>query len=706
MLNRINKFDRKNGPLQIVHDFKFVALNVKDDYSELNSLSYNDKKVTIFFRLDKLLNNGYGGVVLNVDYNNYLKDEESFILLKEIIDYADSKGLKIWIYDEQYYPSGSAGGLTLKDRPELESVCLGLVCDNYVVDNSPIRVPSPYGYSELKFAIAVPVVDGKPDFNNKINVSQYKDLAGGLCWNAPNGEWRVYTFFLRAMYELTYLPQSLRASRRYPNLLSKTAIERFVEVTYKNGYEKYLGENFGDKIEAVFTDEPSMFLYRKYQEPREKTVFHSVSIYDKPNADITVLPYIAWMIGIEDKFNDRFGYSLVENLPDIFEDTYNSTSVKSDYYRLITELTEESYIGVNKNYLNSKGIKFSGHYYMEEAFDRHPFLYGDLMNHLGGMDIPGCDRLNSDQNMLRYSVALKLASSAAHINGKEKVMIEASNMFDSDQNMTLDRITSAMSIIFSHGINVITSYYGENIMSSDDMKRFTRYVAKLSSIFDGGKHKIDTLLFYPYEESCCRITPESPLTECYTDVIDSIDGAKACQYLLSNQILFDFINIDNLEKCTFDNNSLVTAYGENVKNIVLPKLDFVTNRTANFLNNAHKKGINVYFLGESRKISGIDFVPLFIDESDVVSSDLRLDNYDEYINVMHLSFEDVDMYYIVNTINEDKEISVNIPNSDNEYFVYDPFNETFVDTQIYNSSDSVKIGLHIPAGKSYIIIKK
>ena len=361
MLNRLNKFDRKNGPLQIVHDFKFVALNVKDDYTNLNNLSYDDKKAAIFARIDKLLANGYGGVVLNVDYNNYLEDEVSFKLLQEVIDYAYSLDMRIWIYDEQYYPSGSAGGLTLKEHPELESVCLGLVCDNYTVQGSPIRVPSPYGYSPLKFAIAVPIVDGTPDFNNKVNVSKYTDLAGGLCWDAPNGEWRVYSFFLRAMYELTYLPNSLRASRRYLNLLSKEAVEKFVEVTYKNGYEKYLGENFGKKIDAVFTDEPSMFLYRKYQVPREKTVFHSVSIYDKPNSNITVLPYIDWMVGIEDKFYDRFKYSLVDYLPDMFEATENTARVNADFYRLVTELTENAFISTNKEYLNSKGIKFSGH---------------------------------------------------------------------------------------------------------------------------------------------------------------------------------------------------------------------------------------------------------------------------------------------------------------------------------------------------------
>ena len=32
--------DKNNGPLQIVHDFRFTALNVKDDYSFLDTASH------------------------------------------------------------------------------------------------------------------------------------------------------------------------------------------------------------------------------------------------------------------------------------------------------------------------------------------------------------------------------------------------------------------------------------------------------------------------------------------------------------------------------------------------------------------------------------------------------------------------------------------------------------------------------------------
>ena len=98
------------GPLQIVHDFKFTALNVKDDYSILDTLDYKGKVNYIKSRIDKLKRLGYGGVVMNVDYKGYLKNPNDFELFFECARYAKQNGLRVWIYDEQYYPSGGAGG--------------------------------------------------------------------------------------------------------------------------------------------------------------------------------------------------------------------------------------------------------------------------------------------------------------------------------------------------------------------------------------------------------------------------------------------------------------------------------------------------------------------------------------------------------------------------------------------------------------------
>ena len=123
-MESFKKHSRKHGPLQIVHDFKFTALNVKDDYTVLDTLDYSGKVDYIKSRIDKLNRMGYGGVVMNVDYKGYLKNPDAFTLFFECAEYAKSLGLSVWIYDEQYYPSGGAGGVTLEGHPEFEAAAL------------------------------------------------------------------------------------------------------------------------------------------------------------------------------------------------------------------------------------------------------------------------------------------------------------------------------------------------------------------------------------------------------------------------------------------------------------------------------------------------------------------------------------------------------------------------------------------------------
>ena len=93
--------NKNNGPLQIVHDFRFTALNVKDDYSFLDTASHADKLSHMKERVARLHKLGYGGIVLNVDHIDYLESDDSFKRVKEIALFAKELGLKVWIYDEQ-----------------------------------------------------------------------------------------------------------------------------------------------------------------------------------------------------------------------------------------------------------------------------------------------------------------------------------------------------------------------------------------------------------------------------------------------------------------------------------------------------------------------------------------------------------------------------------------------------------------------------
>jgi len=65
---------------------------------------------------------GYSGVVTNLPFENgYLENPENWRVLHAMLQAADDERMRLWLYDEKGYPSGGAGGLTLKENPDWEA---------------------------------------------------------------------------------------------------------------------------------------------------------------------------------------------------------------------------------------------------------------------------------------------------------------------------------------------------------------------------------------------------------------------------------------------------------------------------------------------------------------------------------------------------------------------------------------------------------
>ncbi len=685
---------KNNGPLQIVHDFRFTALNVSDDYSFLDTACHEEKLKYMKKRVDSLLKKGYGGIVLNVDHRDYLESQESFERVREIALYAKSLGMRVWLYDEQYYPSGSAGGFTLLGHPEYEASALSLVTKHICINKGEgaIRVPSPLGHSPLRFAIAVPVIDGKEVFEKRIDASSCTDIAGGLCFDAPIGEWKVYCFFERVLFEATKLCQGTRASRRYINIRSKEAVERFYDVTFENGYNK-LFERLGDAVDAVFTDEPNTPLYISWRNPQRRTAFESFSKYDFSNNDIPVYPFVPWHKDVPGLFRERYGCDLSSVLVDIFVETDLTKKARCDFYSLLSDMALEAFPKQMQKKLSCLGVNLSGHYYGEEGFDVQPFYYGDILEHLSAMGIPGCDNLKSEADALRFCNACKLASSAAHISGKDRVMIEASNMTDRNQNITPELAKEAVSIMFVHGVNLITSYYSENLFNEKGMKDFTNHISNLTTLFDGGKYVTDTFLYYPFEEFCATLEPEGTL-EVGDGFHDRFGVMETSKKLMQSKAAFDFINSKRLLECEICDGYIISPNRNRICNIVLPNTGFIQNpKLSEYLEKAKQKGINVITDGKDVSFDGISKI-------------LSMDDNDPYILFMNKSFDGYDLYMIVNTKDESFETSVNIPCKEGDRFCsINPENLKTEDADAEIKDTYAKIHIKADAGMPVIICK-
>ena len=68
-----------------------------------------------------LLDAGAGGLMTTVSLKDYLRDDGAWEVLRRGVRIAHEMGLRVWIYDEEGYPSGTAGGLVLERVPGAEA---------------------------------------------------------------------------------------------------------------------------------------------------------------------------------------------------------------------------------------------------------------------------------------------------------------------------------------------------------------------------------------------------------------------------------------------------------------------------------------------------------------------------------------------------------------------------------------------------------
>ena len=696
------------GPLQIVHDFKFVALNVMDDYSILDRLDHRGKVEYIKARIDKLCRMGYGGVVMNVDYNNYLKDPSAFELFFECAEYVKEKGMRVWIYDEQYYPSGAAGGLTLAGHPELEALALVCVSGNFSVDETvgAVRVASPLGHSELKYAFAAPIVDGTVDHSHRTDISACKDLGGGLAFDAPVGEWRVWCFFLRPLYELTKFCDGTRASRRYINVFNKAAVERFYKVTFEDGYLSHIKGKLGDVVDAIFTDEPYSPFYSRYHHDygeTKRTQMPSCSIYDKPHRGVEIYPYVPWEMSVVDRYKERYGRSIIDTLPDLFDETPATKAARIDFYTLMSDMSKEAFPEQMAQKLAEEGVLFSGHYYGEEGLDFHPIFYGDVIDHLGVMGIPGCDCLWSDLDVLRYSMACKVASSAAHVNCRDEAMIEASNMVDKDQAITLHRLKAAVSVMFAHGINRITSYYGENLLCESEMREFADYVTALTDLFNGGKYRVNTLVYYPFENLCADRTPMGIREGTFVGE-DHLGVGSASAELMKHRVYFDLINKKKLLTCRVGDECLIAPNGEKIYHVVLPAVAWLDEEVESLLLKAKSAGVEIIYGGEKDGKCNAWFTEKRICDGCLPKTELTLAEANPYILAMYRAFDEYDLFMLVNTDKTDHSLDVELDVTEGEEVcLVDPLTLNRTSIHAKTVDGKAHFTLQIPALASVIV---
>ena len=471
-------------PLKMLHGYGFG--NAKNDLTE--------KKHIIERRIDDLQEKGYGGIVTNVNMGqNYLKDAEDWELFQYALQYATQKyGMKIWLYDEKGYPSGSAGGLTLRENPDFE--CKGLVLVKKSASaGEEIVIEKPRGHLAIQ---AVYSIDKENKFRD---LSTFLSSQGTLRYTAPHN-CEIYYFITKKLYEGTHAQHNTCAARRYISLTDRKAVAAFIRNTYQ-AYTDHLEDlNLPkDSVQAFFTDEPSLqaCYLNKGLDPAQ--------IDDPFDPEFPLYPVVAWENGLPELYQKKYGEALLDRLHELFEgDSCRAKTTRYQFYTLISDLYEEAFYQQISEFCTARGIAFSGHLLLEENLLHHPIFEGNFFNLTRHMQIPGIDMLfTKPENVLRFAETPKLLSSVASWYGRKHVMSEISGHTENALGIPFDihDIVCAQLIQFVLGVDIFNSYFDDNILTTEENKLLCDTVARVCKEFSGKKSMANVILYYPIESA-------------------------------------------------------------------------------------------------------------------------------------------------------------------------------------------------------------
>ena len=395
-------------------------------------------------------NLGLGGIVCNVNFDRYMQSEDHWNTLAQAVKSCSQLGLRVWIYDEDGYPSGSAGGLVLKKNPDHEAL--------------------------------------------------------SLTYDPARSE----PFVLRPAYEHTHASNNYGAARRYPNLIDDKAIKSFVEITHQ-AYRQRLSEYFGNTIEAFFTDEPSLIAVNIGALP--ESVRKNVRVVDPPDETLAPLASVPWVTELPQLYEQRYGEDINASRRSLFVgDKQKDRKVRRQFWALVSDLVAKRYFGRLQEWAAENNIASSGHTLWEEMPLHHVPLYGNVLKALLRMDIPGLDVLSSDPQAVIYTgwMTAILPASAALFNGGRKVMTEVSDfsqIMGSGKAVSLELMQATAAWQAALGVTEFTLYYDYRRRSAEDYRSYCNYVGRLNAVLRDARLTCRVLLYYPIHDLWSEYLP-------------------------------------------------------------------------------------------------------------------------------------------------------------------------------------------------------
>ena len=316
--------------------------------------------------------------------------EEFMDCVRACVEKAKAEGMYACLYDEDRWPSGSAGGKVTREKRFRSRYLVLTPWTNEErpkedVGDDSFRRGKALGNGTLLERYQVALENGC--------LKDYRRLGDE---EAGENVWYLYEEITRE--GPWYNDQT------YVDTLNPEALQRFLEETH----EKYLacaGDEFGKTIPSIFTDEPQFVTF-------------STLAFAESRQDV-ILPYTDALPGL---YRTAFQEDLFDIIPELVWELPDKrvSAARYRYHKLVTERFASSFADSLGAWCEKHNILLTGHMFGEETLHSQSTALGEAMRSLRSFQLPGIDMLCDGRE---YGTA-KQAQSVAHQYGRPGVMSE------------------------------------------------------------------------------------------------------------------------------------------------------------------------------------------------------------------------------------------------------------------------------------------
>lgn len=522
-------FYKKNDTPQLDRE---LFVSPTSEYRGQPFWSWNCKvtKEMIKKQIDVYHEMGVGGFTLHcrTGLETPYMGEEFMELVRYANEYAKEKGMFCYLYDEDRYASGAAGGMVTENvRYRQRSMFLSRkIPEELDMTRAEYEAmidagQKPKGYYLTSYWV---LLDENGCLKEYEQMSREEAIAkaedGGKAWHA----------FVKIAKESPWFND-----QTYIDVFNKEAVEKFIEVTHQRYYDA-LGEDFGESIPSIFTDEPQMagkFAFATPQDDKDAT--------------------LSYTDDMDETYRQAFGISLLSIVPEIlWELPDGQISVhRYNYHDHLAERFATGFPDTIAAWCQEHNIGLTGHFMSERTLYSQTLALSEAMRLYRNMQYPGIDILCDAKEL----TTAKQAVSVARQNGREGVTSELYGVTHWDADFKTYKLQgdwqAALGVTMRVHHLTFMSMEGEakrdwpaSIGYQSPWYPKFSYVedhfARLNTVLTRGKALVNVGVIHPIESYWISFGPNSQ-TQTVREQLDE-NYENLMQWLLYGTIDFDMIS--------------------------------------------------------------------------------------------------------------------------------------------------------------------